>query len=234
MGIKCFVSLLFLVGCAGHIEPLTDDAAKAARHDDKADAINTGDGLTDVDTGSPNESADERVLRDERDAMQTRDVSKGAIQRDTSFDTDGVGCGEAFIDYNCEAVFDPCPEGTHRDYDPSSACPVCLENSTSSLSCDAARARYRAFFTHIVSSSCADFCETAADCRKVAFDNACARHSAAIFGNIDEEVIEAAAQFARETCAPVCLTDPPNDSTTQGVKKQCIDHKCRLLNGLWE
>jgi len=143
----------------------------------------------------------------------------------------GIGpCGDTFVDYQCDAILDPCPEGMHRDFDPGDPCGVCVDDPEVPLTCAAARERYLALLDHVILSSCADFCETAADCYLLEISSQCmAGCSYALFGGIDEEIEEVAGQFSAESCAPVCGdATAPSCAAAGAMTPACIDNRCVL------
>jgi hypothetical protein len=141
---------------------------------------------------------------------------------------EGLGCDETFIDYDCDNVLAPCPEGTHRDFDPMSPCAICADNQENPVPCEAARERYAAFLDHIIPSSCADFCETVADCYVFDISNACSRDIIPLYGAIDEEIILVAEQFAHDNCAPVCGDVQARSEMVKQAQVACLNHQCVL------
>ena len=143
----------------------------------------------------------------------------------------GIGpCGDTFVDYECDVILDPCPKGMHRDFDPADPCGICVDDPKSPLLCEAARKRYLQMLDHVISASCADFCETDDDCFVIEIDNACASGcSYALFGGIDEEILIIAEQFSAESCEPVCAdTAAPSCAATGATTAACVDNRCVL------
>ncbi len=142
----------------------------------------------------------------------------------------GIGpCGDTFVDYECDAILEGCPEGMHRDHDPADPCGICVDDAESPLTCEAVRTRYLQLLDHIIRSSCADFCESDADCFVYEVSNDCGTGCRyALFGGIDEEIEIVAEQFSAESCAPACVDvpipacDPPAATTVACVQNRCV------------
>ena len=157
------------------------------------------------------------------------DTGMGGSTGSGSPSTDVGPCGDTFIDYDCDALLEECPEGTHRDYDPAYPCAICVDDADPPLTCDAARTRYQEMLDHVIRNSCADFCESDTDCFVMELSNACARGCTyALFGGIDEEIDIIAEQFAAESCEPACgdapvpECDPPEGDSVACVRNLCV------------
>ena len=144
---------------------------------------------------------------------------------------EGIGpCGETWVDYECDAILRPCPAGMHRDFDPDDPCAICVPNADEPLSCELARRRYDALLAHVVPSSCADYCLDDADCFVFELSTSClSRCILPLYGAIDEEIVEVAAQFAAESCDLVCGDDPPPTCPEpEGTEVECVQNRCVL------
>ena len=170
------------------------------------------------------------IYFDHKADQTSEDTSGCDLSEDSEIDDgDGaLGCGNGFIDYGCDNDLGPCPDGTHRDFDPDKACSVCAEDTETPMTCDEAQTRYAAFLEHVIPSSCADYCDDADDCFVSEISNACAVDRVALYGGIDEEIIEIADQFARDNCAPECGAAPSDSKLVRDAPVACVDHRCRL------
>ena len=113
------------------------------------------------------------------------------------------GCGERFIDYQCDAVLSTleCLDDEHIDYDEAVICPVCASNGPSDpSSCEGWQLRYGDFLAHLVNASCANWCADDDDCFGHEIRNACGTFAWSLTGAIDEEPIEFARRFAEQNC----------------------------------
>ena len=112
-----------------------------------------------------------------------------------------------WVDYECDArlgfLAGGCrPEfGSVIAYTPDDPCPICVPDESSVQSCGAGATAYRAFMQHVVTQSCANFCEEDADCFAWEISNACDTIVIPLFGAIDEEPILFAGIFASQHCA---------------------------------
>jgi hypothetical protein len=145
----------------------------------------------------------------------------------------GMGpCADGRIDFECDSILEPCPSGMHRDFDVSDPCAICVADSATPPSCDEARARYTALLEHVIPSSCSDYCETDSECFIHTLDNSCGSGCEyALYGGIDEEIIEVASQFAAETCTPACGRAPGPECETGsggGMEAVCVSNRCTL------
>jgi len=138
------------------------------------------------------------------------------------------GCGSNFIDYDCDSSMDSCPSGEHRDYR-GGGCSVCVPDTSLDRSCEWGRSRYQAFLAEVTRASCADFCDDESDCYVSELTNACASScNVALYGPIDEEIVWAADEFARESCTPFCAGSAAPACDKRSALA-CVDHHCVML-----
>lgn len=118
-------------------------------------------------------------------------------------------CTDEFIDRNCDEFLPlQCEANEHADYDPSMICPVCAADSPADPSaCDGWRYRYGDFLRHLISESCANWCDTDTDCVAWEINNACGSYALSLRALIDEEPIIFGEQFANDNCS-VCGAMP--------------------------
>ena len=149
--------------------------------------------------------------------------TRGSLPR-----TKGAGpCGSTFVDMDCDATMTACPAGQHRDFT-SGPCSECVPDTRADRSCAWGRERYGEFLAELTSASCADFCQSDADCRAFTLSNSCAEScSIALYGFIDEEVLWAAEEFAKESCDPFCA-GTPRPLCPKEERVRCVDNRCRV------
>ena len=118
------------------------------------------------------------------------------------FATPPPSCDGPFIDHDCDAFIPlTCGPDEHIDYDDGVICPVCTADSGQDpTSCAGWRQRHGEFLRHLVSESCANWCETDNDCFAWEINNACGTHALSLTGAIDEEPLYFAGAFAEESC----------------------------------
>jgi hypothetical protein len=110
-------------------------------------------------------------------------------------------------------------------------CPYCAPPPAGEVApeCPVARSRYGVFLAEILAASCANYCESDADCRRVTLTNACGRFAIAARGLVDEEPIEFAREYAATHCG-ACGTPPPaSDAFFDDLRARCVERTCVLV-----
>jgi hypothetical protein len=144
--------------------------------------------------------------------------------------TTAPSCEAGFVDVGCDESWEECREGTHRDHLSGEACSSCVGEPDQPRTCTWARERYSAFVSELKRSSCADYCDEVGDCRAHSIDNACLSGLAVpLYGMIDEEILQAAASFAKENCATLCGSEPAPRATAPSGRLACFEHRCLFV-----
>jgi len=144
---------------------------------------------------------------------------------------DAGACGETFVDFGCDEAWRECGPGTHRDYRSGDSCSSCVADGQAPRTCAWARGRYPEFLRELTQNSCADFCDSAADCSASLIENACMSDLVlSLYGMINEEIIQAAESFSNENCAPLCGSEPAPSAEPPRGKIACVNHRCTFAD----
>jgi hypothetical protein len=140
-------------------------------------------------------------------------------------------CGERFVDHDCDGAWKECSEGTHRDKLARNTCSSCEPDGSQVRSCEWARGRYLDFLGELTHDSCADFCDSAADCSASVIENACMSDLVlSLYGMINEEILLAAESFSNENCAALCGSSPPPSAEQPSGQIACVNHRCTFAD----
>ena len=131
-------------------------------------------------------------------------------------------------DQDCDvATPETCPEGTHIDWVPGSACASCVADSPENRTCAWATACFEPFVESIAHASGAKSCASDEDCGVISVTAGCGPNlSVALKRLLDEEIPPIASLYAEQNCS-LCEDSSGFSYDLENTPSRCVDGACR-------